>query len=63
MPVIGTFSPLESGYTGSLNTLTIKADVSILPNEHNAGRNAPPTVSRPTESSFQDAVARPLPAT
>jgi uncharacterized protein (DUF736 family) len=41
MPVIGTFSPAEAGYTGSLNTLTLKADVSILPNPHNEGHNAP----------------------
>jgi uncharacterized protein (DUF736 family) len=41
MPVIGTFSPVENGYAGSISTLTLKAEVSILANPRKEGRNTP----------------------
>src|SRR5262245_44419555 len=41
MPVIGTFSPVETGYAGSIATLTLKADVAILANPPKEGRNLP----------------------
>jgi uncharacterized protein (DUF736 family) len=41
MPVIGTFSPIENGYAGSISTLTLNAEVTILANPRKDGRNAP----------------------
>ena len=41
MPVIGTFTPVKDGYTGSITTLTLNAKVSILRNAGKQGRNAP----------------------
>ena len=41
MPVIGTFTPVEDGYTGSITTLSLNAPVAILPNAAKQGRNAP----------------------
>ena len=41
MPVIGTFTPVEDGYTGSITTLSLNAKVAILPNAAKQGRNAP----------------------
>ena len=41
MPVIGTFSPVEGGYAGSITTLTLSAKVSILTNRRREGHNAP----------------------
>jgi uncharacterized protein (DUF736 family) len=41
MPVIGTFSPVEDGYVGSITTLTLGAEVSILRNRRKEGANAP----------------------
>jgi uncharacterized protein (DUF736 family) len=41
MPVIGTFAAIENGYAGSLSTLSFKAELSILVNPRQEGRNAP----------------------
>jgi uncharacterized protein (DUF736 family) len=41
MPVIGTFTPAKDGYTGSITTLALNAEVSILPNQAKQGHNAP----------------------
>jgi len=41
MPVIGTFTPVESGYAGNISTLTLKAEVVILSNPRKEGRNTP----------------------
>ena len=41
MPVIGTFRPAKDGYTGSITTLALKAEVSIRPNPAKQGHNAP----------------------
>jgi uncharacterized protein (DUF736 family) len=40
MPVIGTFTPVQDGYTGSITTLALNAKVSIVLNEGKQG-NAP----------------------
>ena len=41
MPVIGTFTPAKDGYTSSITTLALNAEVSILPNQAKQGHNAP----------------------
>jgi len=41
MPVIGTFTPAKDGYNGSITTLALNAEVSILPNQAKQGHNAP----------------------
>ena len=41
MPVIGTFTPVQDGFTGSITTLALNAKVSIVLNEGKQGRNAP----------------------
>jgi uncharacterized protein (DUF736 family) len=41
MPIIGTFSPVENGYAGTISTLILKAEVLILANPRKEGRNPP----------------------
>jgi len=41
MPVIGFFTPMQDGYTGSITTLALNAKLSMLPNADKQGRNAP----------------------
>ena len=41
MPVIGTFTRVQDGYTGSITTLALNAKVSIRLNAGKQGRNAP----------------------
>jgi uncharacterized protein (DUF736 family) len=41
MPVIGSFTPVKDGYTGSITTLALNAKVSILPNAGKQSHNAP----------------------
>ena len=41
MPVIGTFTPAKDGYTSSITTLALNAEVSILPNQAKQGHKAP----------------------
>jgi uncharacterized protein (DUF736 family) len=41
MPVIGTFSPVENGYAGTISTLTLNIEVAIQANPRKEGRNPP----------------------
>ena len=41
MPVIGTFTHSQDGYTGSITTLALNAELAILPNAGKQGHNAP----------------------
>lgn len=41
MPVIGTFSAVKDGYAGTVRTLMLKAQVSIIANDRKATNGAP----------------------
>jgi uncharacterized protein (DUF736 family) len=41
MPVIGTFTAVKDGYTGTIRTLTLNNKVQILANDHRGGEGAP----------------------
>jgi uncharacterized protein (DUF736 family) len=41
MPVIGTFSPIDNGYAGTISTLSLKVELLILVNPRKDVRNAP----------------------
>ena len=41
MPVIGTFTAVKDGYTGTIRTLTLNSKVQILANDHRDGEGAP----------------------
>ena len=41
MPVIGTFSAVKDGYSGTIRTLTMTAKVSILANDRKESQGAP----------------------
>lgn len=41
MAVIGTFSPVKDGYSGTIRTLTLTTKVQILANDHKVTDGAP----------------------
>jgi uncharacterized protein (DUF736 family) len=41
MPVIGIFTPVKDGYTGTIRTLTLNSTVQILANDHRDGHEMP----------------------
>jgi uncharacterized protein (DUF736 family) len=41
MSIIGSFKATENGFTGSIETLTLKAQVTIEPVEHKSNDKAP----------------------
>jgi uncharacterized protein (DUF736 family) len=41
MPVIGTFSAVRDGYTGTIRTLTVSAKIQILANDRKEKEGAP----------------------
>ncbi|HTI00674.1 MAG TPA: DUF736 family protein [Acidisoma sp.] len=42
MPTIGIFTPAkDGGWTGSIQTLTINAELRLVPNDNRTGDNAP----------------------
>jgi uncharacterized protein (DUF736 family) len=41
MPVIGTFTAVKDGYTGTIRTLTLNNKVQILANDRRDGEGAP----------------------
>jgi len=41
MPVIGTFTAIKDGYTGTIRTLTLNNKVQILANDRRDGEGAP----------------------
>jgi uncharacterized protein (DUF736 family) len=41
MPIIGTFTAIKDGYTGTIRTLNLNSKVEILANDRSEGEGAP----------------------